>query len=68
MKHIRNKLAQFKQWILSIVRVRFSLLTYRQSKDSWFKLEYKKGDEQWRNSIWLTHWWFGRYYWHCLFL
>ena len=33
-----------------------------------FKLEYKKGDECWRNSIWLTYWWFGRNYWLVVFL
>ena len=32
------------------------------------KLEYKKGDEMWRNSIWLTYWWFGRNYWLVVFL
>jgi len=46
---------------------KITLLTYRKTKDHWFKLQYKNADEHWRNSIWLTHWWFGKYYWHCLF-
>lgn len=40
-----------------------------QTTDTYvFKLEYKKGDKAWRNSIWLTYWWFGRYYWMIIFI
>jgi hypothetical protein len=45
----------------------FNLLTYPQGKTDLFKFEFHKGDEYWKDSIWLTHWWFGKYYWHCLF-
>jgi hypothetical protein len=32
------------------------------------KIEWKKGDDWWRYSIWVTFWWFGTYYWLVIFL
>jgi len=57
-----------KKSIYSKIKGCFSLSTYRMKPDSLFKLEFKKGDDIWRQSIWITHWWFGKYYWHCLFI
>ena len=32
-----------------------------------FRIKFVKGDDYWRNSIWLDHWWFGKYYFYILF-
>jgi hypothetical protein len=40
----------------------------RTTDKDFFKLEFKKGNEMWRNSIWLTYWWFGRNYWLIIFI
>jgi len=33
-----------------------------------FKIEYWPGDDQWRASLHVDHWWFGSYRWHVVFL
>jgi hypothetical protein len=33
-----------------------------------FNFEFIKGDEYFRSSIWINHWWFKRYYCHIIFL
>ncbi len=68
MEYLTSITHKIKACFISIVKVRFSLLTNKIKPDSVFRLELKKGDDAWKNSIWLTHWWFGKYYWHCLFL
>lgn len=42
MKYLRNKLAQFKQWILSIVNTRLSFKEIGELADKWLKDEIAK--------------------------
>ena len=32
------------------------------------RIELKKGDDCWMNSLWITHWWFGQFIWHVIFI
>jgi hypothetical protein len=33
-----------------------------------FKIKIDRGDERWRPSIQINHWWFGEFYYHLIFL
>ena len=43
-------------------------IRYEISTTCLFRLRFVKGDEFWKKSIQIIHWWFGKYYWHCFFI
>jgi len=44
-----------------------TLLTGESIDKDLFTFEYHKGDEDYRTTIWINHWWFGKYYLHGIF-
>lgn len=46
----------------------FRLCSFQMVQGTVFKLTYRAGDDCWRASVDLQHWWFGKHYWHVLFL
>lgn len=42
--------------------------TFRMMTGPVLNVELWPGDECWRASLHVNHWWFGRHYWHVFFL
>lgn len=40
----------------------------RHDVGPFLKFDLWHGDDAWRASFHIYHWWFGRHYWHCWFL
>jgi hypothetical protein len=43
-------------------------LLYKTEQNSRFKIEIKRGDDWWRDTIWITFKWFGKTYWLLIFI
>lgn len=48
--------------------MKMKINTYEMNHCPKFKISYYHGDEWWKRQIWIEHLWFGKYYWHLIFL